>query len=136
MNYKKQAGMEMMTILIVLVVLFSFLFLASRIVPPYYDNSLIVEALKSVAENHPEDLKEVSKSTIRSELSKFYTVNNVRGDVTNVLEVDRRKEKTIIQIAYEVRVPLVANIDAVIKFDNVLDSSKPDECCSVAKDGK
>jgi hypothetical protein len=57
----------------------------------------------------------------------------VRGEAAKALNVERRQEKTIISVNYETRIPFLANIDVVVKFDNVLDSSRPDECCSVSE---
>ena len=103
-----------------------------KIGPAYMDNRYIVSALKSLAKDHPDDLAQVSKESIRQELSKFYTINNVRGEAAKALDVERRQDKTIITIAYETRIPFWANIDVVVKFNNVLASSHPDKCCSVS----
>lgn len=129
MSLKKQAGMNLGLLLFVLLMCGFLLTCFFKLGPAYLDNMYITDALKKLAENHPEDLKDLSKSSIRSELDKYYIINNVRGDAAMALEVERLKEKTIISVSYEVRVPLLANVDAVMKFDNVLDSSQPDECC-------
>ena len=124
-----------MNSLLLLFVLASFGFFLTcffKVGPAYLDNHYIVAALRDLAEEHPDDLAHLSKSTIRQELSKFYTINNVRGEAAKSLEVERKQDKTIISVAYETRVPFIANIDVVIKFNNVLDSSRPDECCSVS----
>lgn len=126
-----------MNSLLLLFILVSFGFFLTcffKVGPPYLDNRFIVSALKDLAEQHPDDLAQLSKATIRQELSKFYTINNVRGEASKALEVDRRQDKTIITVAYETRVPFIANVDVVVKFNNVLDSSRPDECCSVSEE--
>lgn len=133
MNWKKQAGMNSALLMFILVMSGFLLMLAFHLVPPYASNRYVVSALKSLAESHPDDLGTMTKAAIRQELSKFYMVNNVRGDAATALEVTKTQEKTIITIAYEVRKPFTANIDTVVKFENVLDSSKPEECCSVSK---
>ncbi len=132
MNKNKQAGMNSLLLLFVLASLGFFLTCFFKIGPAYLDNRYIVSALKSLAKDHPDDLAQLSRETIRQELSKFYTINNVRGDAAKALEIERRQDKTIITIAYETRISFLANIDVVVKFNNVLDSSRPDECCSVS----
>lgn len=132
MNKNKQAGMNSLLLLFVLASLGFFLTCFFKIGPAYLDNRYIVSALKSLAKDHPDDLAQLSRETIRQELSKFYTINNVRGDAAKALEIERRQDKTIITIAYETRISFLANIDVVVKFNNVLDSSRPDECCSAS----
>lgn len=136
MSLKKQLGMNTGLLLFVLVMCGFLLTCFFKLGPAYLDNKYITDALRSLAESHPEDLKELSKSNVRNELNKYYMINNVRGEAANNLEVERFKEKTLISVNYEVRVPLLANIDVVMKFDNVLDSSKPEECCKPEKESK
>lgn len=131
MNRTKQAGMHKLLLLLIVLVVGTVLWCVIKIAPAYVDNMYIVEALRSIAENHPDDLHVLPKSQIRQELSKFYTVNNVRGEAAKALEIERLKEKTLISISYETRIALFYNIDAVLRFNNVLDSSQPEECCSV-----
>lgn len=130
MNRTKQVGMHKLLLLLMILIFGTVLWSSIKVAPAYIDNMYIVEALRSLAEDHPDDLHELPKSEIRRKLSKFYTVNNVRGEAAKALSVERLKGKTLISISYETRVPLFYNIDAVLTFDNVLDSSKPDECCS------
>lgn len=134
MNKNKQAGMNSLMLLFVLVSFGFFLTCLFKVGPAYLDNRFIVSALRALAEQHPQDLAVLSKSTIRQELDKFYMLNNVRGDAAKALEVERRQEKTIIKVAYETRIPFIANLDVVVKFNNVLDSSRPDECCSASEE--
>lgn len=134
MTYRTQKGISSGLLLFVLAMCGFLLTCFFKLGPSYLDNSYITDALKSLAENHQDDLKTLSKSAIRSELGKYYSINNVRGDAAKALEVDRQKEKTLISVSYEVRVPLIFNIDAVMKFDNVLDSSNPEACCTVSEE--
>lgn len=130
MNRTKQVGMHKLLLLLIILIFGTVLWSVIKVAPAYIDNMYIVEALRSLAENHPDDLHQVPKSEIDQELRKFYTVNNVRGEAAKALKVERLKDKTLISVSYETRVPLFYNIDAVLTFNNVLDSSKPEECCS------
>lgn len=134
MNKNKQAGMNSLLLLFVLVSFGFFLTCFFRVGPAYLDNRFIVSALKKLAEQHPDDLVSMPKSTIREELNKIYMINNIRGEAAKALEVERKQNKTIITVAYETRVPFVANVDVVVKFNNVLDTSRPDECCSASEE--
>lgn len=129
MGPSKQYGMNSLLMIFVLVMLGFLLTCLFKLGPAYLDNYYIKDALRNLAEDHPDDLATLSKDTIRRELSNYYLINNVRGESANALEVERKANKSIIAVNYEVRIPMFANIDAVIKFVNVLDSSRPDECC-------
>ncbi|WP_341938525.1 DUF4845 domain-containing protein [Marinimicrobium sp. C2-29] len=106
-----------------------FVFTAFKVVPPYAENRYIVSALKSLARNN-DDLFSVSSTDIRTQLTKFYTVNNVRTEGRKNLDIDRRASRVIITIAYETRVDFFHNIDLVFSFNNQLDSSAPEQCCT------
>ena len=126
----RQAGLGFISLILILIIGGFVLLLAFRITPAYFENAYIKNALESLARDNGQDLNTLSRSEIRTALSNYYTVNNVRGEAAKALEIDRQAERTLIRIAYEVRIPIIANIDAVLSFDNVLDSSKPDACCT------
>lgn len=130
MNKRKEAGMGSLTLLFILLLASFALMCFFKLGPVYLDNLHIRGALKGMGEQHANDLHQLTKSNIRSELSKFYTINNIRGEAAKALEVKRMKDYTLVIVAYEVRVPMFANIDVVLSFNNVLDSRKPEECCS------
>jgi hypothetical protein len=129
MNAKKQAGIAGLRILFVLVVFASVLTLFFKLGPIYLDNWQIQSALKGMARQHHNELNELSKAVVQDELSKFYMINNVRGSGEKALKIDRMKDYTLFTIAYEERVNIFANVDAVVSFNLVLDSRRPDECC-------
>lgn len=129
MGRSKQYGMNSLLMIFVLAMLGFILTCLFKLGPAYLDNYYIKDALRNLAEDHPDDLATLTKDTIRRELGNYYLINNVRGESANALEVERKADKSVISVNYEVRVPLIANVDAVIKFVNVLDSSRPAECC-------
>ena len=127
----KQSGYSAAGIIFALLLATLLFKVAYVVAPAYYDNYLVVEGLEALAERHPDDLKDIRKSEVRSELSKYYSLNGVRnGVITSALEVERLKERTIIKVDYEIRTNFLANADIVLSFKNHLDSSKPDECCT------
>jgi len=128
---KYQAGFSAGGIILALVLFTVVVKVAYAVAPAYYDNRLVVSALEELAEKQRANLKDIRKSDVTSHLSKFYQLNNVRNPVIlKALEVDKRKERTIIKVDYEVRSNFAGNLDFVLTFQNHLDSSKPDECCT------
>lgn len=134
MKPSNQYGMNSLLMVFVLVMLGFLLTCFFKLGPAYLDNMYIKDALKNLAQDHPIDLATLNKDTIRRELGNYYLVNNVRGEAANTLDVERKGDRSIISVNYEVRVSMIGNIDAVLKFDNVLDSSRPEECCKLPKD--
>ena len=127
----RQRGFSAPGVIFVLLVATFAAKVAYVVAPPIYDNYLVQNALKDLAERHAEGLKEVGKSTVSSDLSKFYSLNGVRSSVIlSALEVERLKERTLIKVDYEIRTPFMGNAEVVMVFKNHLDSSKPDECCT------
>lgn len=129
MNLKNQSGMNSILLVYVLLLSAAFLAVVLKGWGPVYQSYSVKEGLMRLVREYPNDLDSLSKSQIRQTLSKHYSVNGVWGPVTQVLEVERLKEKTLIKIEYEDRVELFLNIDIVFKYNFVLDTSRPEECC-------
>ncbi|WP_347332149.1 DUF4845 domain-containing protein [Marinimicrobium locisalis] len=126
---KQQRGMSTLGVVFVILVAVAVVFTAFKVVPPYAENRYISSALKSLAKNNP-DLFSLSPSQIRSQLTKFYTVNNVRTEGRKNIDIDKHASRVVITIAYEERIDFVRNIDLVFSFNNQLDSSAPEQCCT------
>ena len=125
---KKQRGIGALTLLVVLAVAGFFLLCFLRIGPVYLDNLSIVSALKSIAKNNS-DVGKLEKREIRDQLVKFMSVNGVRHQRIGDFDIKRDQGKVILTNIYEVKVPILANIEALMTFKNQLDSSNVDECC-------
>jgi hypothetical protein len=91
----------------------------------------ITDALRTLTEleNGEYGYDNVTKNQVNSHLQKYFSVNNVRGDVGKNIEVTRNKRNLIVDLNYEVRVPFAYNVEVVMTFKNQFDSSHPDECC-------
>lgn len=98
------------------------------IVPPYVDNIYVEDALKSLAENHP-DFGQMGKREIHSVIDKFLAVNNINQDAAKSFEVKKFGGRAIVNSVYEVRSNFAANIDVVVRFENQLDSNNAGACC-------
>lgn len=128
-RYKSQRGLGSIGWIGVLLVTVFFGTCAFKMLPAYNENQLVKSALRSLTDG-PDSVEDMSDAEIRQKLNSFYTINNVRGEATSNLEIERKRDATLVRIAYEVRVPIFGNVSAVMDFDNVLDSSRPQACCS------
>ncbi|QFT54248.1 DUF4845 domain-containing protein [Microbulbifer sp. THAF38] len=126
-SLKRQRGMSYWGWLVVIAVLGFALTCVSKMAPAYVDARYVSEALKTLGEN-PE-LENMSTGQIKKELGRFFLINNVRGEPTKALQVVRGAKSTVVSINYELRQPLIYNVDVVMKFNKQLDTAKPELCC-------
>ncbi|WP_018277679.1 DUF4845 domain-containing protein [Teredinibacter turnerae] len=124
----RQSGLGSISWLLILAVAGFVLTCAFKLGPHYIDNMSIKDALKSLTEQ-PRDINTMDKNEISKILSNYMMINNVRGQEANSIKIVRKKDKTLVNSEYEVRVPLMLNIDVVLKFRSQLDSSNPEACC-------
>ncbi|GAB2881649.1 DUF4845 domain-containing protein [Microbulbifer echini] len=123
----RQRGMSYWGWLLVIAVLGFALTCVSKMAPAYVDARYVSEALKTLGDN-PE-LESMSTGQIKKELGRFFLINNVRGEPTKSLQVVRGAKSTVVSINYELRQPLIYNVDVVMKFNKQLDTAKPELCC-------
>jgi hypothetical protein len=126
---KKQQGLGMLSLLLVLAVAGFFLLCAFKIVPLYAENRYVVAGLKDLVEPGTR-LEEMSTAEIKKKMNNFYTINNVRSPGPQNIVVDRDAKKVVVKIDYETRVNLFRNIDVIASFTNHLDSTNPGQCCT------
>lgn len=123
-----QKGVTTTGFLALALLAFFVIYTAFKLVPAYAENRYIISALKSIAKNN-DDLTQMTTKEIRTQLQKFYTVNNVRSEGSRNIEIDEHADKVIIDINYEERIDFLLNIDLLLTFNNQLDSSQPGRCC-------
>ncbi|WP_444889769.1 DUF4845 domain-containing protein [Microbulbifer sp. DLAB2-AA] len=126
-SLKRQRGMSYWGWLLVIAVLGFALTCVSKMAPAYVDARYVSEALRTLGEN-PE-LENMSTGQIKKELGRFFLINNVRGEPTKALQVVRGAKSTVVSINYELRQPLIYNVDVVMKFNKQLNTAKPELCC-------
>ncbi|MFA0809947.1 DUF4845 domain-containing protein [Microbulbifer epialgicus] len=126
-SFKHQRGMSYWGWLLVIAVLGFTLTCVSKMAPAYVDARYVNEALKTLSENP--DLENMTAGQIKKEMGRFFLVNNVRGKPTEALQVVRGAKGTVVSIDYELRQPLIYNVDVVMKFNKQLNTAKPELCC-------
>lgn len=138
MSVLRQSGFSLPSLLVLFLVLGFTLTVFLKLFPLYQDDILVSQAFKSFAETHKDDLGGMGKNEMSSHLSKFFTINGVRGEAANLnhLEVERLRDKVIFRYAYETRVPFAKNVDLIVWFKTELDSSNPQACCKPSDPAK
>lgn len=115
-NMRQQEGAVSLGIIIIIAAVGGFLWLSLRLIPHYID----FETVKSVMEDLPgPQVHEMDKSAIRESLEKRFKINNLRTfKVRDVVKIERTSKSTVVNVAYEVREPLMFNIDVVLSFQD------------------
>lgn len=105
-----------LTGIIALIVAGALLFM--KLMPVYLDNYKLEEAMRSVADDPR--APEWGKREMVREMSKILYID-YGEDIVNLheaLTVEKTDTRTYIKVEYEVAVPLVYNLSALVDFDN------------------
>ncbi|WHI46297.1 DUF4845 domain-containing protein [Microbulbifer sp. VAAF005] len=127
-----QRGMGYWGWLLALALLGFALTCVSKMAPAYVDARYVNEGLKTLGQNP--NLENMTSGQIKKELGRFFLINNVRGEPTKSVQVVRGAKSTVVSINYELRQPLMYNVDVVMKFNKQLDTAKPELCCDALID--
>ncbi|MGL6161297.1 DUF4845 domain-containing protein [Microbulbifer sp.] len=126
-SLRNQRGMSYWGWLLVVVVFGFILTCVSKMGPAYIDAYYVDEGLRKLAENA--ELRDMSRGDIKKELDRFFRINNVRGKPTKAVKIVRGADSMLVSVDYELRQPLIYNVDVVMKFDKQLNTAKPELCC-------
>ena len=113
---RSQQGMSMLSWMMVLAVV---AFLASavfKMLPHYLDYMSMEKIIASVETDKAADVRTVGD--FYAHVSKGMTVNSIRDlDVEKILDVKIEENEFRAHLKYEVREPLIENLDLVARFD-------------------
>jgi ABC-type dipeptide/oligopeptide/nickel transport system permease component len=115
----KPRGMTLMSFVIVLVVVGFFALVIMKLFPMYSE----YYSLKSVMEEYAAQPNSAANTPtqMHNELNRRFGIAYIDSVEKDHIKVVREKGVSRLNIAYEVRVPLFANLDIVGKFDNTVD---------------
>lgn len=118
----RQGGISLSALLGALVIFAVVALGVMRILPVYLEHFAVRSSLQGVL-NDP-DSRTMSPLQLRKAVGSHFNVNNVRHLSPEDLKIRRDRNQTLIQADYEIRRPLVANLDIVAHFDEtvVIDS--------------
>ncbi len=99
------------------------LLLAFKLVPLYLDNSFVAATVKSLEE--VPHIAEKSPSEVKSLLMTRFQINNIRNLDGKAVKVEDADGFLRVTVDYDVTVPIVANIDALVHFKNHFETRRP-----------
>ena len=119
-----QRGMSILAWLVVLLVGSILITCTIKLVPVYIDHATVKAILQSAVDNPK--TKNLPPSQIRKSIDRQFITNRVESIHSKEIYIKRVKGKVQINANYEQRVPLIYNIDAVVKFDDLEWELTPD----------
>lgn len=125
MGVKKQKGMSMWGVAMILLIVGFFALLVIKIVPTYLLDMKVNSALEGVARESKQS--NMTNAAIRISLDKRFSIDTINSNDLNVKEnvnFLKKGRNRVIQIEYEVVTPIFANISVLIQFDHQAEAGK------------
>ena len=115
MRIRRQEGLTLIGFIIVLAMVIFVAFIGMRIVPIYLEYGSVVSAMDGVASERGS--ANLSPFDIRVKIHNRLYVSNTNYSVKDRNIKITRGNGVHLRIAYEVRKPVIGNLDVVAKFD-------------------
>ena len=131
---QRQTGLSIPGILAVLIMVGFFLMCAIRMAPPYFEYLSVKDIIARIVMEPEADKRGIAQ--IRRKIANIFNTNQIYELEPKDVEVYRKNGKTYVDANYEVRVPVMGRIDAVLKFDDLLyvvGSPEPVEATAATK---
>ena len=116
----RQRGITLLGLIMVLFLIGFAAFIGMKLLPVYQEYFSVVQGMKSVAAQPGVARRQAPE--IKEMLMKRFYISYVESVKRQHIKVLRKNSLTL-QIQYEVRRPLLGNIDFVAKFDKTVDLS-------------
>lgn len=115
MKMQKQSGMSLIGFIFVLAMVIFISYLGMRIVPIYLEYYSVVNAMDGVAEERGS--ARLSPFDIRVKVLNRLYVSYSENVKESHIKLNRTTQGVNLRIAYEVRTPVLGNLDVIAKFD-------------------
>ncbi|MEM8560784.1 MAG: DUF4845 domain-containing protein [Pseudomonadota bacterium] len=113
----QQRGMSIPGMLIIAIMVGFFVMCAIKMVPRYLEYLSVKKIVTTIAQEYNPD--EQNLGDIRRRVDTMFNTNQIYDLQPKDVEIFHEKGKTYIDANYEVRVPVVGIIDAVMTFDDL-----------------
>ena len=116
MNARRQFGLSLIGFLLLLAAALFVTYIGMKLVPIYLNHYSVVSAMKGVAAEP--GVSEMSAARVRNLLFRRLSVNYVTNVKPEHVQLVRGTGRDLV-VEYEVREPMIGNIDVVVKFSRV-----------------
>ena len=116
---KRQRGMTFISWLLVLGIAGIFATIALTLIPIYIEHYSVKHVLAQFENDR--DLAKKNTGELRALMQKRLKINGVYGfDVKENLKVERDNGRVTVRVLYEVRRPVMGNVDLIVHFDDAI----------------
>ena len=116
-TFSQQRGMSIPSTLIVVIMVGFFVMCTIRMAPRYFEYLSVREIVTTVAREY--NPNEQTLADIRRRLDTMFNTNQITDLQAKDVEVVHKEGRTYIDASYEVRVPVMGSISAVMSFDDL-----------------
>ncbi|MCF6218881.1 MAG: DUF4845 domain-containing protein [Gammaproteobacteria bacterium] len=121
-NMRREGGMSMMSLMLVLAVVVIFALVAIKVTPIYLENSQIVSAMKRLVQQSEQ--QEMNLKEVRKGLSSRFSIENIRVIDDRDVDIEIGPDGSVsLYLFYEDRTRLFGNIDLIISFEEEIGAS-------------
>ncbi|MFT6051301.1 MAG: hypothetical protein ACI9B9_000941 [Halioglobus sp.] len=114
----RQSGMSFIGMMTIFIMVGFFVMCGIRMVPRYLEFMTVKEVVTNIAiANDAEDL---SVSEIRQKIANMFNTNQIYDLKPRDVEVYRKEGRTYIDAGYEVRLPVMGRIEALLNFNDLI----------------
>lgn len=122
-SVKRQQGMTLISLILVLGLIGFFALLVLKIAPIYLDHSKITAALEAVKESV--DVETKSDYEIREMLRKRFDLNYVYDVSAQDIVITKSGNYLKVEIQYDVIKKIMGNLSVLVEFDDVMEVGQP-----------
>ena len=116
--HRTQRGITFLGFLMVLVVLGCLAYLAMRLIPAYTEYFSVVKALKGVAQEP--GIQTMDPTRIHNLIGRRFNISYVETLDDKDVVITRTENGMTLGVDYEVRKPVVANVDLIVHFQKTV----------------
>jgi hypothetical protein len=112
-----QRGMSLPAIMLVVAMVGFFVMVGIRMVPRYLEYLSIREIVETVAREYNPDEEDLGD--IRRRIDTMFNTNQINDLQPKDVEIFHKEGRTYIDAGYEVRVPVMGIVEAVMNFNDL-----------------
>lgn len=107
-------GLSAMGMLVVLVVVVGLVTVTLKLAPHYIDFYTVQSVVERLP---PQEVRTMTRANLHEMLEKRFKINNLRDfAIRDIINLERSRESTVLEIKYERREHLFFNVDVVLTF--------------------
>jgi len=113
-SLRKQNGLTLLSWMIVIAIALFFILIGIKMVPVYLENYSIRQVFSSMEDDRR--FRDMTRGELKKVILKRFQINGVYNFNKDDLVLKPSKKGTLITVDYEVRKPVVGNVEIVMSF--------------------